>query len=289
VANPLKVWQYHVASTGLGEGWAEILIREDGFFAAVSDFGNYAFWWRSTGTKDVREFFLRSERDWDYFARKLGPEEHVDARASFESLFEEVLKERSKKELTKEDARDRYAHLKYYASDDDWEGFLRDAETFQYWAEPWYYTVSSLDSDVINFAKRTMPRLAALITAEIEKEKRMSNNVDHIEVLHSEDFSIAHDKWEHLGREIGDDALAEINFLESRWLDQCATLQEGRILIRELWWSGEGSYDVDLFKEILTQFDGTADIVLTWENGERTGYRLKDHELTEHIVRLSLE
>ncbi len=159
------------------------MIREDGFFATVSDFGNYAYWWTATGSKDVRKFFLRAEQDWDYFARKLRPEWHINEEESFNAVILDILKERSHGELSKADARERYDHVKYYSSDDDWEGFLRDSSTHTFWDEPWNYGVSELNSDVVCFAKKILPQVAKLIEAELEREEAEASNARRARAL----------------------------------------------------------------------------------------------------------
>jgi len=166
----LKVWHYKIQSTKAGEGWAHVMIREDGFFATVSDYGNYAYWWTSTGKKDVREFFLRAERDWDYFARKLRPERQINKEGSFNAVLLDILKERSHGELSKAEARERYNHVKEYSGDDDWEGFLRDDDTHKFWEEPWNFGVSELSPDVVNYAQKILPKVAKLIEAELQAE-----------------------------------------------------------------------------------------------------------------------
>ena len=62
-----------------------------------------------------------------------------------------------------------------------------------------------------------------------------------------------------------------------------------RYVPRRLTWCGIGSNSsIPLFKELLSKFDGAADIVFTWENGEQSGFRLRDGVVTEHEVVLSL-
>lgn len=166
----MKVWNYNLPSTEAREGWAYIVIREDGFFATVSDFGDYAYLWSHHGCDDARKFFIRD--NWEYIARKLKPEEHIHAEKSFNAVFRDIIEDRRDGRLSKEAARERWEHVKYYTGDDDWEGFIRDDATHGYFDEPWCFAVAELDPMVVRFAKETMPRLAELIRAELKREAR---------------------------------------------------------------------------------------------------------------------
>ena len=62
-----------------------------------------------------------------------------------------------------------------------------------------------------------------------------------------------------------------------------------RYVPRRLTWCGIGSNSsIQLFMELLSKFDGAADIVFTWESGTQSGFRLKDGKVTEHEVCLTL-
>ena len=163
----LKVWQYTLPPLK-GEGWAIIILREDGYFSTVSDFGNYAYMWTCTGCKDFREFLLRADKDWHYFAKKLKPDTHVDSRESIKNLLEELLRRRHQREISKESARDIFETIHRY--DEDWEGLLRDqdADLMREFPEPWEYTISSLDSDVIGFCQKILPRLNVILRKQLK-------------------------------------------------------------------------------------------------------------------------
>lgn len=51
------VWQYDFPSVN-GEAWGTFILRSDGYFSAVTDFGNYAHRWYHHGRDDFREFVL---------------------------------------------------------------------------------------------------------------------------------------------------------------------------------------------------------------------------------------
>jgi len=164
----LKVWQYTIPSAK-GEGWAYVMIREDGFFATVSDYGNYAYIWSSTGTKDVREFFLAMRRDWDYFAKKLKPELRTNTEQSFTALREWLTENLSPTDL------EAALMLVEEHESDDWDGLMRDDEFREFCEEPWEHSVKELCPDVVAYATKIMPKLAALIEAELAQEAQASN------------------------------------------------------------------------------------------------------------------
>lgn len=149
-----------------GEWLATVFLDARGIFSTVSDYGNYGYWWGNIGGNgDIRSFLLRSERDPGYFQSKLDPSEHYDGEATVNAIRKLVVDLRRKKEIGKDEAREEYddAHL---ARDD---------------FACWYYTKSSTDVEilssdvyetrpnpqVVGFMREVMPRLCALIRAEI--------------------------------------------------------------------------------------------------------------------------
>lgn len=169
-----KVWQYKIPNTNR-EGWASIMLREDGFFAAVSDYGNYAYYWGCTGCEDVREFFLGAHRDWDYFAGKFNPRKTIDDEKSFENLKRHLLEEQQELKESDElcveehlaEIDEKLQHLETFS---DWDSFLHDDGTPELFEEPWEWGVLAYDPDVVSFAKKVMPRLEQLIRAELARE-----------------------------------------------------------------------------------------------------------------------
>lgn len=52
-----------------GAWLAQVVLTSDGMFAAVSDYGNFAFSWRSIGDRTIEEFLMRLGED--YFESKM--------------------------------------------------------------------------------------------------------------------------------------------------------------------------------------------------------------------------
>lgn len=123
----------------------------------------------------------------------------------------------------------------------------------------------------------------------------MSTNISKIDIVQSLGFRIARTKVERLREEFADSTP------DSSVFDQCldrrdfATFTPGLngdelIYLHGFWWHGEcsGWYE-DALVELLAEFEGEADLVLTWEGGEFfTGLRLRDGTVTRHEVVMEL-
>lgn len=165
----VKLWRYYLPSEN-GEGWAEIVIGSNGFFAAVSDYGDYAYAWRHHGCDDVRKFFVRAARDWDYFARKLGGEriKRYDGVATREGIRKAILESRRTGDFDREDARRewRLAGVEIERSEHAFVEWV----TTTIFCEPWEFRCDRVEPSLEAFCKRTMARLAAAIRAQLDQE-----------------------------------------------------------------------------------------------------------------------
>lgn len=164
-----RIWQYHLR---VRHEWAEILIRKDGLFAAVSSYGKYAYWWTDTGGPDARHFFARAGDSLDtyYFLCKLAPKEHINADKSIAALKVEILKRRRAREISQEEAQDIYETVRAYS--EDWHGAVRDTEIYHFFdQEPWHYAVVEHDSDAVAFCEIFLPELSRVIIEQLKAEK----------------------------------------------------------------------------------------------------------------------
>jgi len=98
VTDRVLVWRYALHPLPKG-GWAKILLDSTGIFAAVSDWGNYAFVWSAWkhGQEDFRTFVAELEKDPDYAAGKLmfqrvSPKERAHARAFCDAVLPALAK-----------------------------------------------------------------------------------------------------------------------------------------------------------------------------------------------------
>ncbi len=112
----------------------------------------------------------------------------------------------------------------------------------------------------------------------------MSYNINSIRIVSSDGFCISKTKWKKLNRN-GELDLPEINILDDDWLTRCAVEKSGVLFPNDIWWEGECSGSTyDTLKMLLTRFSGDADIIVTWEDGETSGLRLRDGHVTEPEV-----
>jgi len=64
----IKAESYRLETTE--GGWlGQVVLTSDGFFASVTDYGNFSFAWRCIGNQSFKEFILSLNEE--YFSRKL--------------------------------------------------------------------------------------------------------------------------------------------------------------------------------------------------------------------------
>lgn len=122
--SPAEVRRYYLAPPEKSFEWAEVIITSGGFFSAVSDYGNYAFAWRSFGDRDFRSFLLNAEKDVDYFTKKLqhggdGPGDVYDGEPTVRAIKEHILRHRRDLSWTAESAREQWDLLSRHDVEDN--------------------------------------------------------------------------------------------------------------------------------------------------------------------------
>lgn len=161
----MKIWEYRFPSVN-HEGWALVILRADGFFAAVSDYGNFAFRWSATGCKDFREFFLNVQPD--YICSKLGSQE-LDRDASFENVRKLIIEQRRANDLERDEARAMYDAVRIYESDGVWEAMLYSSVLRH--LDPWECFVMRYQPQLVAFAEKIVcGRLRQAIRFELSQE-----------------------------------------------------------------------------------------------------------------------
>lgn len=147
--------------------WARIWITSDGTLSAVTDYGNFGYWWGQPGC-EFRKFLTECEPE--YVARKLaGGKTEVDADATFLAVKREILELRRRKALTRDSARD------------EWDDALKVD-----WDEPcerceWGNTTElecledlicfRLPRQLMAFMEHLWPLFVALLRSELEAEE----------------------------------------------------------------------------------------------------------------------
>lgn len=119
----------------------------------------------------------------------------------------------------------------------------------------------------------------------------MGDRIEHVDVLKAEGFGLKKEVYEALCEKYEDSGeLPGSSFLEDSNLQHCFTQEGDFLAVSLLWWQGEYSAHSlpTLIEEILPQFEGKADIVFTYESGCLEGYRLDNHKVVEHHVKVAL-
>lgn len=117
----------------------------------------------------------------------------------------------------------------------------------------------------------------------------MSYNIGSIDIVASEGFAITRPQLTALISAYADQA-PEASFCSEDWPARCCEEHRGMLFVKSIDWSGEGSgRGFDFFKDALTKFLGSADLILTWEDGDsHSGIRLLNGQVTEHEVVMAL-
>ncbi len=168
----VKFHRYRLPSLK-GEGWAEVVLTEDGFFAAVSDYGNYAYHWTSMGVGDLRLFLL--DCDGDYIRRKLDPSMVFNAERTVKNCRNVVGAAyrhagNPRGTMDKEAVQDALESLKDVDSEYDFVHWLDDYARF---FDDYYDLESRRPPDeIMYFVKLVLPRLQEAIRSELSEEEK---------------------------------------------------------------------------------------------------------------------
>lgn len=191
------VRRYDLPNASPGEGWAVITVHEDGIFQAVSDYGNYGYWWGSHGCRDFREFLCRrsyscpdGEADY-YFVSKLGRGDKYDGEATLKKIKRFIIEARTKAHRsgafskrprnllewrgdplawTWDRARIEWGLLAEHSNlEHEHDYYLWNQATDIECYDNGFYTTSP-SPQVLAFVTKVMPRLAKLLEAELLAE-----------------------------------------------------------------------------------------------------------------------
>jgi hypothetical protein len=114
-----------------------------------------------------------------------------------------------------------------------------------------------------------------------------ATDVLKLHVIHHGDLRLEHDKLYRMLDRFKSEARPDVWFLGQP--NPSFEDRDGYRYFTDLPWSGHLSgRRWNTFLELLAEFDGEADFVVLWEDGEITGVRLRDHDVTEHKVVFSM-
>ncbi|MBN8472294.1 hypothetical protein JYJ95_37815 [Corallococcus exiguus] len=172
------VYQYRLR-TAKGAWLADVILRSDGFFATVSDWGSYAFRWSAPGG-EFRAFVAQLEGQTSYVCSKLEKRDWWNGERTLKRIREHILTNRRDGTYSKEKAAKAWQSLADALG--CWNG--RDArdydeldlDQFSNWcsntslSDPYEFASYDYPPDVRGFCENVMPALAAAIRAQLHAE-----------------------------------------------------------------------------------------------------------------------
>ncbi|TQF14223.1 hypothetical protein FJV41_19840 [Myxococcus llanfairpwllgwyngyllgogerychwyrndrobwllllantysiliogogogochensis] len=176
----LTVWQYRLL-TPEGSWLADVILRSDGYFSTVSDYGNYAFRWTAPGMP-FRDFVVRigGRDDRSYVCSKLGTSDWWDGAATLKGIREHIIEYRRRWGWTKERAAEEWEKLGLALGYYDGRDARHEVEMEEYQFHDWLRETriddasefASLDYEpqLRAFCREVMPALAAAIRAQLQAE-----------------------------------------------------------------------------------------------------------------------
>lgn len=179
------VWQYRVTNDK-GRWLADVVLRSDGFFATVSDWGNYAFRWTHPGMP-FRAFVAQLEGQVGYVCSKLARADWWDGEKTLKRIREHITTARREGDMTKEEAAKEWQVLAdalgCWGSREARDRDDIDRGEFHTWylntdiADAHEFARYDYQPDVRAFCAEVMPRLAALLRAELTADGQATGEV----------------------------------------------------------------------------------------------------------------
>lgn len=173
-----RTYEYRL-TTAKGRWIADVILRSDGFFATVSDWGNYAFRWTHPG-EEFRSFVAQLEGQHDYVCSKLARRDWYDGEQTLKNIKERITSGRRDGWLTKERAAKEWENLTDACATFFTDGMsgVREIDLVQFHR---FYENTSLNDagelasydyphDMRGFCREVMPVLAKAIREELATE-----------------------------------------------------------------------------------------------------------------------
>lgn len=172
--NKVKFWRYSLPPQDGLSGWGIFLLDSTGMFAAVTDYGNYAYKWTHHGEDDFRNFVIDVAHSPEYVVENLcqGRSKEYCGKKTFEVIKEYILEYQRNGTLTKETAKKEWALL----HDEDYEE-LYYRENFHDWYQKTSidcaseFSVYDYSNQAYSMAEKLLPRLAEVIKSELAAEE----------------------------------------------------------------------------------------------------------------------
>lgn len=164
----IKIWRYSIPPIDRIEGWGIFLLDSTGMFAAVTDYGNYAFKWSHHGSNDFREFIIKAHKSYGYILEKLASKVY-SGKKTINHIKRHILEHRWERFYNKEFARKEWELIRDIEDMDNVIGFkewydrthIDDASEF--YGEDWTPCAWA-------FATKLIPRLVEVLKDDLAKE-----------------------------------------------------------------------------------------------------------------------
>ena len=162
----VQTWRYSLPNIQ-GEGWAIIFIDSIGCFTALSDWGDVGYRWpqQGWGPGDFRAFLLQC--DDSYLMGKLGQNrKEYDPESTLANVKDTIIQYRRDGTFDKDTAREEWDRL------DTYDMLDRDHDFSQWYGHTKIEEAGECHCmryvrEVTGFIEHVMPRLRALLTAEL--------------------------------------------------------------------------------------------------------------------------
>lgn len=165
----IKIWRYLIPPVDNIEGWGIFLLDSTGMFAAVTDYGNYAYKWTHHGRDDFRKFVIGLEKESDYLLGKVAPNKEYDGEGTIKRIKKDILEHRREGAYTKDFARREWILINNNGNMDSAYGFYKWYEETAITDASEFYT-EKWPTSYIAFAKKLIPRLTNAIRKELAME-----------------------------------------------------------------------------------------------------------------------
>jgi hypothetical protein len=178
-----RLWFYRLPPTdGRSFEWAEVVLGSNGFFSAVSDYGNYSFRWTHFGDRDFRAWLLGVDEHYvrsKIMACSNRKSDIYDDRSSLQAARRAICELRREGWLEKEDARaawdeidDDYGQLHTEFEWNDWANHSRGAHLIGGYRDLYEEMFREMpEPQSRQFVERILPRLKEAIRAELAAEQ----------------------------------------------------------------------------------------------------------------------
>lgn len=150
-----------------GRQWlGTFLVTDDGLVACNTDYGNYSYWWTSTGCADIREFLLKINTG--YLLGKFAPKQEYDGATTEKEIKAYICSERRVRGLTKEEAAEEWERVRGSVDTEvDFADWLHVTKLGDAWEFAQYRT----NPQATAFAERVWPRFCDALRKEMSAEK----------------------------------------------------------------------------------------------------------------------